>query len=149
MTAVSVLTRVLPFLLEGYTDPETGEVDPALHRLFWSKQEAPAAAAAAGAGSEGEAGEEKPGPSVSLGSAMVSASMRLLFTRQLTVDVYSSCDAGEAGACVARARLSFVGGWLWGHEGGCGLSLLCDDCWWMVVVVSSSFVCAPSVLVFL
>lgn len=96
MTAVSVLTRVLPFLLEAYTDPETGEVDPALNRMFWSKKEA-------GAGGEGEGGEGDSTPAaVSLGSAMVSATMRLLFTRQLTVDVYSSCDAGgDAGACFA------------------------------------------------
>ncbi|CAN0104017.1 unnamed protein product, partial [Ectocarpus fasciculatus] len=39
MTTVSVLTRVLPFMLEAYTDPETGEVDPALHRMFWETEE--------------------------------------------------------------------------------------------------------------
>lgn len=40
MTAVSVLTRVLPFLLEAYMNLETGEVDPDLDRMFWSTKEA-------------------------------------------------------------------------------------------------------------
>lgn len=38
MTAVSVLTRVLPFLLESYTDSDTEEVDPDLERMFWSTE---------------------------------------------------------------------------------------------------------------
>ncbi|CAM9779787.1 unnamed protein product, partial [Hapterophycus canaliculatus] len=97
MTAVSVLTRVLPFLLEAYTDPETGEVDPALHRMFWSNKEDVAATASANGAGAG-AGKQQPpaSPGVALGSAMVSVAMRLLFTRQLTVDVYSSCEAVDA-----------------------------------------------------
>lgn len=35
MTAVSVLTRVLPILLESYANSETGEVDPVLEQMFW------------------------------------------------------------------------------------------------------------------
>lgn len=120
MTAVSVLTRVLPFLLEAYTDPETGEVDPALHRMFWSKKEA-------GAGGEGEGGEGDSTPAaVSLGSAMVSATMRLLFTRQLTVDVYSSCDAGDAGACFA-VRFPW------------GSAVAANRMWWGVCGIFSSW----------
>lgn len=38
MTAVRVLTRVLPFLLEDYRNHETGEVDPDLERLFWASE---------------------------------------------------------------------------------------------------------------
>lgn len=110
MTAVSVLTRVLPFLLETYTDPETGEVDPAVHRMFWSKKEKEAQAAGVEAGGEagdGEQSEEAAAEaeaqaSMVLGSAVVSVAMRLLFTRQLTVDVHSTCDAEEAGGRVVR-----------------------------------------------
>lgn len=36
---------------------------------------------------------------VALGSAVVSAAMRMLFVRQLTVDVFSTCDVAYAGAC--------------------------------------------------
>lgn len=118
MTAVSVLTRTLPFLLEAYTDPETREVDPALHRMFWSKKEAAAGVAAAtGTGSGGEVAEEKPTPAA-LGPAMVSAAMRLLFTRQLTVDVHSSCDVGGAGARLVRlaGRWRRLGVVLWWRE---------------------------------
>ncbi|CAB1097581.1 unnamed protein product [Ectocarpus sp. CCAP 1310/34] len=102
MTAVSVLTRVLPFILEEYTDPETGEVDPALHSMFWSTEEEPPSttATATGDGAGAGAGEQQQQPDarVALGSAMVSATMRLLFTRQLTVDVYSSCESVDADA---------------------------------------------------
>lgn len=126
ITAVSVLTRVLPFILEAYTDPETGEVDPALHSMFWSTEEEPPSTAAtatgdgAGAGAGAGAGEQQQQPDarVALGSAMVSATMRLLFTRQLTVDVYSSCESVDAGvvmlpvfcrwSCVRACSLPFV-----------------------------------------
>ncbi|CAN0557651.1 unnamed protein product, partial [Ectocarpus sp. 12 AP-2014] len=63
MTAVSVLTRVLPFILEAYTDPETGEVDPALYSMFWSTEEEPPSTAATatgdGAGAGAGAGEQQ------------------------------------------------------------------------------------------
>lgn len=107
MTTVSVLTRVLPFILEAYTDPETGQVDPALHRMFWETEEEPppppsAAATATGDGAGAGAGAEA---GVALGSAMVSATMRLLFTRQLTVDVYSSCESVDAGVAMLPVLL--------------------------------------------
>lgn len=45
MTAVSVLTRVLPFLLESYANSETGEVDSLLERMFWSTEALPSSEA--------------------------------------------------------------------------------------------------------
>ena len=53
MTAVSVLTRVMPFLLESYVDAETGEVDADLERLFWSTEAPP------GTKSKGEEGDDQ------------------------------------------------------------------------------------------
>ncbi|CAM9734928.1 unnamed protein product [Ascophyllum nodosum] len=98
MTAVSVLTRVMPFLLESYVDAETGEVDADLERLFWSTEAPP------GTKSKGEEGDDQQyfylyttQATVPLGSALVSAAMRMLFVQQLTVDALSSCDPSEAG----------------------------------------------------
>ncbi|CAM9839152.1 unnamed protein product [Scytosiphon promiscuus] len=96
MTAVSVLTRVMPFLLEAYTNPETGEVDPALHRMFWSEKKETSEAEAEAEAATGKTNGARTPAEAPLGSAMVSAAMRLLFTRQLTVDVYSSCEAFDA-----------------------------------------------------
>lgn len=56
MTAISVLTRVLPFLLEAYRDSETGEVDPALDRMFWSVEEVLPTEASGGEGGDTGAG---------------------------------------------------------------------------------------------
>ncbi|CAM9744193.1 unnamed protein product, partial [Sphacelaria rigidula] len=93
MTAVRVLTRMLPFLLEAYCDPDTGEADADIERLFWSTSTATGADAKAAAHADGGAGEERAGggePSSTevppLGSAVVKVAMRLLFVRGLTVD---------------------------------------------------------------
>lgn len=92
MTAVRVLTRVLPFLLEAYCDADSGEAIADVDRLFWST---PAADAEAEAGGGAGAGGEE----TALGPAIVSVAMRLLFARQLTVDVFSSSEpAVVAGA---------------------------------------------------
>lgn len=44
-----------------------------------------------------------------LGAALVSVTMRLLFTRQLTVDMFSTFDANAAGECVPLCALSRLG----------------------------------------
>lgn len=53
--------------------------------------------------------EEERSPKKALGPAMVSAAMRMLFLRQLTVDVFSTCDVpGEEGKlleCTTRNPL--------------------------------------------
>eukprot|EP00904_Undaria_pinnatifida_P010228 jgi/Undpi1/6335/HiC_scaffold_20.g08818.m1 len=99
MTAVSVLTRVLPFLLESYANSETGEVDSLLERMFWSTEALPSSEAEGrdDKGAEDSSFAEASTPPVALGSALVSVAMRLLFTRQLTVDVFSSCHTSPAG----------------------------------------------------
>lgn len=104
MTAVRVLTRMLPFLLEAYCDPDTGEVDADIERLFWSTpppteaDAEPAAQADGGVGEEGERVGEPPSREIPpLGAAIVRVAMRLLFLRGLTVDVFSSREPTVVG----------------------------------------------------
>ncbi|CAM9796129.1 unnamed protein product, partial [Discosporangium mesarthrocarpum] len=114
LTVIRVLTRLLPFLLESYNDPETGAVDSDLDLLFWGNAGeglgtgagTEDGAGGAGAGTEAGVGEMQG----MLGTCLVRAVMKMLFIRQFTVDVsagdpvevkpgYSAMDVHQPSMC--------------------------------------------------